>query len=237
MNLLSGRRFWSKSFPMWLCHIMSSCLMLLLKKGFACKLPVFAFLLEMQLKWYNLQFSCKFFFHCPHLSSCVWFLVSLPYSFILIPDQVKWRPAKGIENDSTRKHATSEYRPVWLWSVTLQSLGCQEQRWWLMPKAVTSPHPPRLVSETKVLTLLKLKLIVVSFRPSSSCHPSSACEFMCLKRKYMLLQKSASGLFLFLLSRSCIYLKSSQKFGDIITWVYRCCFIDWHVRKCELFCI
>lgn len=49
--------------------------------------------------------------------TCVWFLGSLPrsFTFTLIPAQVKQRPTKGIVNDSTQKHATSEYGLPWLY--------------------------------------------------------------------------------------------------------------------------
>lgn len=85
-----------------------------------------------------------------------------------------------------------------------------------MPNAVTFPHPPRLVSETKVLTLLKLKLFVVSFDFSSPVILPLPASLYVSRESNLLLQGTASGFFPFSLPNSCTYLRS-QKSCDVVS--------------------
>lgn len=107
--------------------------------------------------------------------------------------------------------------------VTLQSLGCQEPCCHLRLRALLFSTPTSVGFSGKVLTLLKL----LSVSPSSSCYP------ICVSQEKIIcfLQKTASGYFPFLVLSSLTCLKSHKSCCGV-TWAYRCCFTDWHMRKC-----
>lgn len=113
MNLLPGRHFRCVSATCY--YPLASCCHCWLEKG-VCLLSC-QFLLFSQGSGWNcvvdLQFSFKFFFNLPHLS------------YLCLVSRFPWN----------MPHQSPGQRGF---PVTFQTLGCQEQEWWLMPRGCHS---------------------------------------------------------------------------------------------------
>lgn len=193
-----------KSRPLWCVsetsHPFASCNYYWPEKGGGCSLNYQFLLCFPRSVWdcaVDLQFSFQFFFQLP-LSQllCLVSRFSCSFTCTMICTQVKWRPAKGKVNDTTKKHVTSGYsKSVAFYLSLFKVCTVSSKDGNLCLRALTSPHPPRLVSKTKVLSLLKLKLFVVTFTFLPPAIPPLPASLYVSREGNLLLQKTAGGLF------------------------------------------